>query len=199
MVEIGKKVDNDCENFIDYYLVEICKVVSEPLHKLKVTPNMITVFGIFLGLTSIFFLINKNYLLSLVFLWLTYWSDCLDGYFARRYNQITKLGDFLDHFRDLFVCVSVIVLILLQIKPVAAKISFAVVISIFAFLMCYYIGCQEKLTTYTENNDCLKYFKKICGQNPRYEIKYTKYFGCGAFYFVLSLFILSLKIFPQPV
>jgi phosphatidylglycerophosphate synthase len=193
MKDIGKKLCDDQEPIIDWFLVEIAKPTTKPLHDLGVTPNMITIFGLSLGLISIHFLIHNQYVLSFVFLWLTYWTDCLDGYFARKYNQVTRLGDYLDHFRDFFVAGSIVILILMKMKGFAAKISSAVIISIFAFMMCCYIGCQERLTAYTEHNDCLGFLGKLCGKYPEEEVKYTKYFGCGTFILVISVFILGLK------
>ena len=194
MIEEGKKVCNDHESLIDYVLVEVAKPVSDPLHKLGVTPNMITIMGLIFGLFSIHFLIKKQYILSFVFLWITYWSDCLDGFFARKYNQVTKLGDYLDHFRDMFVSGSITILVLMQLNGVMAKVSAGIIIAIFAVMMCYYIGCQESVTDYNEHNDCLDFFRHMCGDHPEEEIKYTRHFGCGTFIMVLSIFILVLKI-----
>jgi len=191
MKDKGKKVNE--ESIIDWFLVEIGKPLTDPLHKLGVTPNMITTFGLILGLFSIYFLIHNQYVMSFVFLWLTYWTDCLDGYLARKYNQVTKLGDYLDHFRDIFVTGSIIILLFMKMNGLAVKISSAIIIAIFAFMMCYYIGCQESLSDYTEHNDCLDCFRKLCGKRLEEEIKYTKHFGCGTFILVISLFILILK------
>lgn len=191
MKDKGKKVDE--ESPIDWFLVEIAKPATDPLHKLGVTPNMITTLGLILGLFSIYFLIHNQYTLSFIFLWLTYWTDCLDGYFARKYNQVTKLGDYLDHFRDIFVTGSIIILVLMKLNGLIVKISSGIIIAIFALMMCCYIGCQESVTEYTEHNDCLDFFRKLCGKHPEEEIKYAKHFGCGTFILVISLFILILK------
>jgi hypothetical protein len=52
------------------------------------------------------------------------------------------------------------------------------------------MGCQESISEYKEHNDCLDFFRNLCGKNPEKEIQYTKYFGCGTFITVLSIFIL---------
>lgn len=190
---IGHKLKPSDENPIDVQLLKLCELFGEPLHHAGITPNMITMFGLFLSFVTFYFFIRKQYMLSIVFLWLTYFSDCLDGYMARTFKQITTLGDYLDHFRDQFFIVTLICLIFLHIHDTTIKCFFIVIIVIYATLMLAHLGCQEKNTQYTEANDCLDILKKACiGKSPKDTIKYTKWFGCGTFMSVLTIFILML-------
>ena len=75
-------------------------------------PNLITIFRIFL--IPIFLIVFHSNMVNnilyggLIFI-LAGISDVLDGYFARRYNQTTKLGTFLDPFADKLMSFAVLI------------------------------------------------------------------------------------------
>jgi phosphatidylglycerophosphate synthase len=191
---VGHKLHHSNENPIDSFLLQLCEKIGKPLYLMGITPNIITLFGIVLSFITFYFFIRKQYILSIVFLWLTYFSDCLDGYMARTYQQITNLGDYLDHFRDQFFVVTLVSLLCLHINSTCYKFLFMVIIIIYATLMLAHLGCQEKVTKYTDANDCLIILKKAClGNSPEKTIQYTKWFGCGTFMAVLSIFILLVQ------
>ena len=193
MASNGNKIIHHHQNFIDNGLIYLCNQIDRPLYRMGVTPNMITLFGLFTGLLSIHFLVQKRYVLSIAFLWITYFTDCLDGYMARKYNLTTKLGDYLDHFRDQFVILSIISICVLQIRKTKYKLLFILLIAFFGLLMLSQLGCQEKLTQYNDHNDCLKILKCFCPGNAEDNIEFTKWFGCGTFFMVLSIFIFSIQ------
>ncbi len=191
----GHKLHPSYDNLVDLQLLKVCEVIGKPLHNLGVTPNMITLFGLCLAFVTFYFFIKKQYIVSLIFLWLTYFSDCLDGYMARSFQQITTLGDYLDHFRDHFFFLTLICLIFVHIESTIHKCYFIVVIAIYAILMMIHFGCQEEVTEYKEANDCLRIFQRFCfGKVPKNTIQYTKWFGAGTFICVLSLFIVLLQL-----
>ena len=75
-------------------------------------PNLITIFRLFL--IPIFLIVFHSNMVNnilyggLIFI-LAGISDVLDGYFARRYNQTTKLGTFLDPFADKLMSFAVLI------------------------------------------------------------------------------------------
>ncbi|TJX13777.1 CDP-diacylglycerol--glycerol-3-phosphate 3-phosphatidyltransferase [Tissierella creatinini] len=75
-------------------------------------PNLITIFRLFL--IPIFLLVFHSNMVNnilyggLIFI-LAGISDVLDGYIARRYNQTTKLGTFLDPFADKLMSFAVLI------------------------------------------------------------------------------------------
>ncbi|MFA5333925.1 MAG: CDP-alcohol phosphatidyltransferase family protein [Candidatus Nanoarchaeia archaeon] len=72
------------------------------LAKLKITPNMVTTSSLFfLGIT-VYFILQKNLILSAVFMALTSVVDSLDGALAKKVGS-TKFGDFYDAFIDRWV------------------------------------------------------------------------------------------------
>ena len=191
-MDYGNKINDEHQNPIDNILLIYCKKISPFLYRNNITPNMVTFFGLITGIMSVYFLIKKNYILSFIFLWITYWSDCLDGYLARKYDQITLFGDYFDHIRDNFIVISLTIFILMQIKSTKNKIIVAVILFVFFILMNAQLGCQEKLTPYSQHNDCLEMTKHFCLGHAHKTIHFTKWFGCGTFILVLSLCILYL-------
>jgi CDP-diacylglycerol---glycerol-3-phosphate 3-phosphatidyltransferase len=68
-------------------------------------PNALTLSRVVLTLVLFLFLVMQYYVVSLVLFVLAASTDWLDGYWARRYHQITQLGRILDPFADkLIIC-----------------------------------------------------------------------------------------------
>jgi len=73
-------------------------------------PNIITMFRILLLAPFSFFLWHNNWPLVAILAVIGFFSDYLDGIFARKLNQISKLGKILDPLADklTFACVLII-------------------------------------------------------------------------------------------
>ena len=74
-------------------------------------PNLLTSIRILLVpfLVAAFFTLGeKKHLATLLIIAAAGLTDCLDGYFARKYNQITKLGKVLDPIADKLLTASVL-------------------------------------------------------------------------------------------
>lgn len=189
----GRKVFQNVENPIDSNLVKICEKIAPTLRKNKsLTPNMITTLGLLIGLLTIYFLYREEYLISFILFWITYFFDCLDGYYARRYDMVTDFGDYYDHFRDIFITITIVIIIYLKLHNRAEKNIFAIVLIVSTIFMLSHFGCQELNTSVDGSNDCLKIFSPLI-KHKEY-ITYTKYVGCGTFILILSLFILYLYV-----
>ncbi|MFA5303895.1 MAG: CDP-alcohol phosphatidyltransferase family protein [Candidatus Nanoarchaeia archaeon] len=72
------------------------------LAKLKITPNMVTTSSLFFLAITVYFILQKNLILSAVFMALTSVVDSLDGALAKKVGS-TKFGDFYDAFIDRWV------------------------------------------------------------------------------------------------
>ncbi|MDD5748370.1 MAG: CDP-alcohol phosphatidyltransferase family protein [Actinomycetota bacterium] len=68
--------------------------------KINVSPNLITIFGMILALCSGYFLAIEKVPLSAVFFALSGVFDIVDGYVAKKTQNITLSGSFLDSFSD---------------------------------------------------------------------------------------------------
>ncbi|MFN3605155.1 MAG: CDP-diacylglycerol--glycerol-3-phosphate 3-phosphatidyltransferase [Leptonema sp. (in: bacteria)] len=78
---------------------------KEDLKKLNL-PNTITIFRILLVPIFIFLILSQNFnfrVLGFIIFIIASLSDLIDGYFARKWNQATELGKFLDPLADKFL------------------------------------------------------------------------------------------------
>ena len=74
-------------------------------------PNLLTALRILLVpafLAAFFTMGEKKHLATLCIFFAAGFTDCLDGYIARKYNQITKLGKVLDPIADKLLTASVL-------------------------------------------------------------------------------------------
>ncbi len=76
-------------------------------------PNILSYIRILLIVPLVIFFLREKYLWSAICLVLSGLSDCVDGFLARKLNQVTKLGKMLDPIADKLtllavgVCISV--------------------------------------------------------------------------------------------
>ena len=86
-------------------------------------PNLLTYFRIVLIVPFVYFFIKEDYIMAVLFIGLSGLSDVLDGFLARKLNQITQLGKMLDPIADKLTLFSVALCMLIKfpkILPLAA-------------------------------------------------------------------------------
>tara|TARA_B100000003_G_scaffold50997_1_gene44895 strand:+ start:137 stop:670 length:534 start_codon:yes stop_codon:yes gene_type:complete len=71
--------------------------------------NFITVARIFLAPIILVFLIFGNYLVCVLLFFLAGLTDYFDGYFARKYNAVSELGEILDPIADKILVVFILI------------------------------------------------------------------------------------------
>ncbi|WP_456400968.1 CDP-alcohol phosphatidyltransferase family protein [Persephonella sp.] len=74
--------------------------VVELLHRLNISPNVITIIGLLLILTGSVFLYLKSFLLGGFFILLGNLCDAVDGALARKFRKESKFGAFIDSVSD---------------------------------------------------------------------------------------------------
>jgi CDP-diacylglycerol--glycerol-3-phosphate 3-phosphatidyltransferase len=68
-------------------------------------PNQLTVARLVLSIVCFLFLAFDSYLIALILFVIAAGTDWVDGYWARKYGQITQLGRILDPFADkIIIC-----------------------------------------------------------------------------------------------
>ena len=109
---------------------------------LVTVPNLITYLRFLLVYPFIWFFINENYIMAGIMIGLSGLSDCFDGFFARKLNQVTSLGKILDPIADKVTLVAVAVCMVVyepKIMPImmilVAK-EFLMLLGGFILLLC---------------------------------------------------------------
>jgi len=185
------KLPTKLDNPLDIYLIACADRISVPLHRMGITPNMVTTVSLVLGLLAAYSLHQQHYELAAVLSFLAYFLDCLDGHMARKYKQFTNFGDWYDHIADM---IKLITLLGIMYKIDKRKFYRVIpIIIIFAVMQSIHLGCQERVYDNTKQSMSLSLTKKLCPGDPHEQIKYTRYVGCGTFSVVLMLCILYFK------
>ena len=185
-----RKIHSQFENPIDDILISLCEPVSIWLHEnTNTTPNIITTIGVFFGALAIYNLLEKRYIHAFIFYWISYYIDCLDGYYARKYDMVTIFGGYYDFIRDIIVNLSLVGIIFTEIKSEKSRLFFTVVMIMSYFLMLIHMGCQERM--YNDDTSAIGILKHLCRHET--DIHHTKYVGCGTIVLITSLFILYHK------
>jgi phosphatidylglycerophosphate synthase len=111
-------MDERCvESFDKYICYPIAQSIAPFFNYFGITPNMVTIFNIFFRIYIILRIINKDKsLLTLWYIILSHFLDCLDGTIARMYKQYSKFGKNLDHISDKIFWGTIFVLILLTCR-----------------------------------------------------------------------------------
>lgn len=184
-----KKIPNEIDNPIDNVLIEFADWLCPYFYSLGYTPNMITTYSLITGLISCYFLYHKNLILFALFYFVSYFFDCLDGHYARKYDMSTTIGDMYDHFKDWTVF-----LIILYVSYINSKHNMNIrvfsFILIIVLMMCIHMSCQEVNCDdkfKNANNSFILSFNSLCSNKDN--IKWTRYFGCGTFTILYILVI----------
>ena len=185
----GRKIISELENPIDNILINLSIKFGDILHKYKfITPNIITTISIILAIIAIYCIYIKYYKIGAILLFISYFFDCLDGNFARRFNMISTFGDYYDHIGDIFKNFLLYYVILISNLKNITKYIFIILVIILLFLSSLHLGCQEKIYN---NKSVLEILKIMCLK--RFDINYTKYFGTGTFMFIIVIYIFFIK------
>ena len=188
MKKDGRKINRNYDNPIDNLLLDMAIPMNTFLYTLKFTPNMLTTISLLLSLLGSYSIFYKYYKIGALLLFIGYFFDCADGNFARKYNMVSKYGDYYDHISDSFKIIILYVIILCSNLKFNNKVIFIIVNIVFIILSIIHLGCQEKI--YNKNNSkssTLDITKYLCINKDN--IKYTRYFGCGTFFVVMCLYV----------
>jgi phosphatidylglycerophosphate synthase len=191
----GRKIKSEFENPIDNLFIKISEVISGPLVKIGITPNMITTLSFIFGLIAVYLLYKDHYLLAGCSFVLGYFFDCMDGYVARKYNMISKFGDLYDHVTDVITNVILLVVFMCKKINIKLKIFLFILIFVFLFFSLTHLGCQEKyyeIIQKKNSTDGILYnFVKLCKKKEM--IRTTRFFGTGTYTILIFIIIVFHK------
>lgn len=185
------------DNPVDNLLVDIADIIDPYLKSIGMTPNMITTLGLISALISIYAFWYGKYKSSAIFFFLSYFFDCVDGNFARKYNMITDFGDYYDHTVDIFKSVIIYALLFCNLYTIN-QIPIIILLVILLTAQLIHFGCQEKYVEKTNNtisSYTLKPLKRLCYSslnNLEKTMGITRYIGGGTVVLVTSIVIYNL-------
>jgi phosphatidylglycerophosphate synthase len=183
------KLEDKHENIFDVYLLKFIDTHLHIYRELNLTPNIITTFSLITGFASGYMIYKKNYKIAGLLFFLAYYFDCVDGKFARKYNMITKFGDYYDHFSDVFKFILVIYLLYKDNIKKFGRIGIIIILLI--ILSIYQLSCQQSIYEDKDKESespTLDYFKPS-KESCLVNIYDTKYFGCGTAFVFISIII----------
>ena len=190
-----RKLKSEHENPIDDVLYCICDKLINFCTDYKITPNMITLFRIILSIYITYLLYYTNNIrLIIVLLIIFHFLDCMDGHLARSTNQVSELGDYLDHFADLSLYF--IIFVYMLIKKYPNKNIILISLIFLTYVLSCHIGLQQ-LQYKKTNPQATEESLDLCNNFHNLSldtIKYTKYFGHGTFWIIIIFFIYYIKI-----
>ena len=139
----GHKMDEGLRWFSDF----IFKPFLWFFGRLGISPNLITVLGMAVAIASGYFLAVKRVPLAAVFFTLSGILDLADGYVAKRLDQVTVFGSFLDSFSDRISDAAIYVGLMVYYLKLQEGIyvGLAVVLLVTSFLISYMRARAEAL------------------------------------------------------
>jgi len=92
--------------------------------------NFLTILRIFLGLViSLLIILGDGYILALILFFLAGVSDFFDGYFARKYNASSEIGEILDPIADKILVAFILITLSVNLSSFLLAFLSALIIS----------------------------------------------------------------------
>jgi phosphatidylglycerophosphate synthase len=172
------KLPDNLDNPIDIFLYKIIDTHLEFYYKNNFTPNKITTLSLISGLLSGYAFYKDQYIISGLLFLLSYYFDCTDGKFARKYNMVSKFGDIYDHISDVTkVGVLILVMYYKSKKNLDKKFKKIIIpVTILYILLTLFLECQEKIYNKKESEIILQ-FNVFTLDQCKNNIKYLRYFS----------------------
>ncbi len=100
---------------------------TDSIKKVFNVPNLLSMLRIIIIFPFIYYFLIDNYVISVVLIAISGFSDMFDGFIARRFNQITKVGMMLDPVADKLTLLSVVVCLSVKV-PIIMPIILVLVV-----------------------------------------------------------------------
>mgnify|MGYP000940164952 CR=1 FL=1 len=186
----GRKIISKYENPIDNILILLSIQLGKILSKYSFfTPNVFTTASLIIALISLYYIYYTYYKIGSILFFISYFFDCLDGNFARKYNMVTKFGDLYDHISDQlkYILLIIIITVYANLKK-NTKILFILILISTYILSWFHLACQQQ---YYKDESILNYLRFLC--HDKKNIIYTRYIGVGTFTTTTCIFIYNIK------
>ena len=124
------------------YILEKTQPLLPFLKKIKLTPNLITTYGILMNAFAVLNLLDGEFALFIMLFATSYICDLIDGAFARKYNMETSVGALYDRIADWIKIVTVVYATYVIYKK---KIDYTILLFIITILILCNINYSLKL------------------------------------------------------
>lgn len=189
------KLHSSVENPFDKELRCCYDSICEFCYDNDFTPNHITTMSLICGVVCCYTLYKQIKYAPAIFYFLFYFFDCVDGYYARKYDMVTEFGDYYDHVKDMSINLTIIYILYLQ-RRYEGILLFVLLL----LLSMVHLGCQENLFSYSnpdfEHSATLSSCKMLCPleiDGIHDGIMISKYIGTGTLTFFIILYFATLK------
>jgi len=137
------KLPYHMENPIDNIIYSIVDTQLPYFYKYNISPNMLTTISLLFWVFGAYYFYLDKYIISAILYFFSYYFDCADGKMARKYDMVTKFGDYYDHINDLTKIIVFCILCYYKSKQKTIKlIPILIIIIIFTTI---FFNCQEKI------------------------------------------------------
>ena len=182
MRKLPPKYESHVDNII-YIFVELISPYMS-----NISPNAITSMGVIFDIIGFYLCFINKFVFGILFFFIGYFFDCLDGYVARQYDKVTVFGDYYDHLSDLAKILGILFIsyklnsnLFLKLLPAFLMLFLFVIIHIDLQEIKY--NKRKDSGTLSSLSNVAKYFH---GNNIK-NLSYSRFFGCGNAVVILLL------------
>lgn len=188
------KIPDEHECPIDVILCKLGHKLAPTFKKLNFTPNCITTLSLIFGILSAIALWKGYVWLFAILYFISYFFDCMDGLYARKYKMTSKFGDWYDHIKDGVVITILLVVIYYRYRNRCSSGTAVVLVTlliVMSVLTLAFVGCQAK--TSAKSGDSMNLHTKLCVGDPYKNLKWIRYMGTGVWTLVFIVTIIAME------
>lgn len=168
------QLPDELENPLDTFFSEVCEKIAPFFYETGHSANMITTEGAVASGWGLYNLYRGNLPQFAAGYALGYFFDVLDGYFARRYKNVSKFGDLYEHGKDIATTAALAYLLYTYYdipKPIlAAFVANGAILGV-------HMAHQQRYLK--KSGGFLSILEPLAGDSNN--MKWTRWFGCGTF------------------
>jgi len=157
------------KKLLEDQIYQVANFLNPYFYKFGFTPNMLTGLSFLFMILSMLMFYKDYRILAVIFYIINYYFDCADGSMARKYNIVSNLGDFLDHFTDVIGIILLLLVLYFKNKKNFVKLIPLGIIIILILLND--LGCAEikKQKNNKDKSNTLNFTKYFCFiRSPKY-------------------------------
>ena len=161
--------------YVDNYVSKLILKTIPFWKGINAEPNYLTTLGFISSIFSLCFLYSRNVLGAIIFLILRWYFDYADGIYARKYDKVSKFGDYYDHIIDILYSIGIIFIIAFSKYPEKYKyLRYYLLLTLIVFFILFIVqmGCIEKeyRKIYDTEESTISLLRNICPNGYEYII-----------------------------